>query len=131
MVLSKSVARFNRRVTNRTIGRFADRLPGFGVIGHVGRRSGREFHTPVNVFAERARGGYVVALTYGPDADWVRNVLAADGCTLVTRGRTVRLTAPKLVHAPDRSRVPWPVRQVLRLIDVSDFLELTTIPADR
>ena len=32
------------------------------------------------------RDGYLLALTYGPDSDWVKNVLAAGGCELVTRG---------------------------------------------
>jgi hypothetical protein len=39
-----------------------------------------------------AQDGYVFALTYGPDTDWVKNVLAAGGCELRTRGRAIRLT---------------------------------------
>jgi deazaflavin-dependent oxidoreductase (nitroreductase family) len=123
VVVSKSVARFNRRVTNRVTGRFADRLPGFGVITHVGRKSGRAYRTPVNVFA--VPGGFLVALTYGPDADWVRNVLAAGGCDLETRGRVHHLTGPQISHDSDQRGVPWPVRQILRLIGVADFLKLT------
>ena len=49
--------------------------PGMGVITHRGRRSGRIYETPVNVF--RRSDGYVVALTYRAGADWVRNVLTA------------------------------------------------------
>jgi deazaflavin-dependent oxidoreductase (nitroreductase family) len=122
MVLSKGVAEFNRRVTNRITGPVADKLPGFGVIVHTGRKSGRRYRTPVNVFA--APGGYVVALTYGPDADWVRNVLAAGGCDLETRGRTEHLVSPEVVHDPSQQAVPWPVRQVLGLIGVADFLRV-------
>ena len=40
--ISKNVARFNRRVTNRITGTFADRLPGFAILHHVGRTSGRD-----------------------------------------------------------------------------------------
>jgi deazaflavin-dependent oxidoreductase (nitroreductase family) len=76
--------------------------------------------TPVNVF--RNQGQYVVALTYGRDADWVRNVQAAGGCDLITRGRRHRLTAAQLVHDESRHRVPRPVRAALRLLDVADFL---------
>ena len=79
--LARKVAHFNKRVTNRISGPLAPHLPGFGVVGHVGRTSGRRYETPVNVF--RRPGGFVIALTYGTQADWVRNVLAADGCTLV------------------------------------------------
>ena len=64
--------------------RFADRLPWFGLLSHVGRRSWRRT-TPLNVF--RRGEGYLFALTYGPDVDWVRTMRRA--CTMGTRGRTV------------------------------------------
>ncbi|REF36183.1 nitroreductase family deazaflavin-dependent oxidoreductase [Thermasporomyces composti] len=123
MVLSRRVARFNRRATNRVLGHVAPWLPGFGVLTHVGRRSGHRYRTPLNVF--RTPDGYVVALTYGPDADWVKNVLAAGECELTTRGRTVRLRDPRVVHDESRRPMPLVVRQVLRLIDASHFLYLT------
>ena len=47
--------------------------------------------------------GYLFALTYGPDTDWVKNVLAAGGCELRTRGRAVRLTSPRLYHDESRA----------------------------
>src|SRR2546421_4028311 len=94
MALGRRTATFNRHVTNRVLGGVATRLPGFGVVLHVGRRSGRRYRTPVNVF--RVPGGYLFALTYGSSAEWVRNVVAVDGCELVTRGRIVRLERPRL-----------------------------------
>ena len=60
------VAAFNLTVTNRITSRFADRLPGFGILAHVGRKSGRVYRTPVNVF--RAPEGFLIALTYGREA---------------------------------------------------------------
>jgi len=118
------MANFNRHVTNRLLGRLATRLPGFGVVLHVGRRSGRLHRTPVNVF--RTHEGYVFALTYGASAEWVRNVVAAKGCELTTRGRTQRLGNPRLVHDERRVRLPAVVRAALRLGGVSEFLELTS-----
>jgi deazaflavin-dependent oxidoreductase (nitroreductase family) len=123
MPLSRSVARFNRRVTNRLLGPLAPYVSGFGVVVHTGRKTGRPYRTPVNVF--RRPGGYVIALTYGPRAEWVRNVLASGGCTLETGGGTLRLTRPRLVHDERRRAVPAPIRLVLRLSHVADFLELT------
>jgi hypothetical protein len=35
------VAAFNLAVTNRITSRFADRLPGFGILTNVGRKSGK------------------------------------------------------------------------------------------
>jgi deazaflavin-dependent oxidoreductase (nitroreductase family) len=123
MPLPKRLARFNRKVTNRVLGPLAERLPGFGIVIHRGRRSGREHRTPVNVF--RHGDGYVIALTYGADSQWVRNVLAAGGCDLELRGRTVAVTAPELVHDERRRLVPAPVRLPLRAANVSDFLVLS------
>lgn len=124
MVLPKSLARFNRVVTNRLGKAFSGQAPGFGRVVHRGRKSGREYRTPVNVF--RHDDGYLVALTYGPDSDWVRNVLAAGECTLETRGRAVKATNPRVVHDPDRRALPTPVRQFTGLIGVTDLLYLDT-----
>jgi deazaflavin-dependent oxidoreductase (nitroreductase family) len=122
--LPKRLARFNRTVTNRVAFPVARWAPGFGVVLHTGRRSGRSYRTPVNAF--RTPGGYVIALTYGPDSDWPKNVLAAGGCTLLTRGRTVPLTNPRRIHTERHSSIPAPVRVVLRLLGVSDYVELDT-----
>jgi deazaflavin-dependent oxidoreductase (nitroreductase family) len=122
MPLSRRVARFNKHVTNRVTGPFAGRLPGFAVVRHVGRRSGTVYHTPVNVFRDGDR--YVFALTYGSGADWVRNVLAAGGCEIRTRGRTVGLVGPELFDDSTRRSVPIPARWMLGLIDVDEFLAL-------
>jgi deazaflavin-dependent oxidoreductase (nitroreductase family) len=92
------VAAFNLHVTNRITGRFADRLPGFGIVTHVGRKSGRTFHTPVNVF--RIQDGFLVALTYGREAEWVKNVVSAGGCSLKTLGQQYQLTDPVVEHDP-------------------------------
>ena len=122
MPIPKSVAAFNRRVTNHLTGPFARRLPGFAIVNHVGRTSGRAYRTPVNVFH---RGdGYVFALTYGPDSDWVKNVEAAGQCEIETRGRVVRLAEPRRFTDPTRESVPAAVRAVLRLIDVDEFLSM-------
>jgi deazaflavin-dependent oxidoreductase (nitroreductase family) len=118
------VAAFNLAVTNRIMSRFAARLPGFGILTHVGRKSGRVYRTPVNVF--RAPKGFLIALTYGRDSEWVRNVLAAGGCNLETRGVQNHLSAPSIVHDPTRRRFPIPVRIVLGLIGADDFMQLST-----
>ena len=125
MPIPAAVARFNRVVTNRITGRFAGHLPGFAIVHHVGRRSGREYTTPVNVFRHGTE--YVVALTYGPDRDWVRNVRAAGGCELEISGRRIRVADPRIVHDAERRLMPIGVRQFLGLIDVHDFLTLRPV----
>lgn len=126
MPIPKAVGRWNKAGLNRVTKRIAPWMPGFGVVVHRGRRSGNEYQTPVNVFA--TEGGYVLALTYGPDTDWVKNVLAAGGCELRTGGRVVKLTAPRLFHDETRRDIRPLERQVLRVICVADFLSLKTLP---
>src|SRR4051794_22779527 len=104
MPLPRALARFNRKVTNPIARTIAGRLPGAAIIAHRGRRSGRAYRTPVSAF--RRPGGYAVALTYGPGAEWVQNVLAAGNATLETGGRQVRVTNPRVIHDPARRLVP-------------------------
>jgi deazaflavin-dependent oxidoreductase (nitroreductase family) len=127
MPLPKALARFNLKVTNPALRHLAVRAPGFAVVRHTGRRSGTVRSTPVNLFRDGDR--YAIALTYGRDSQWVRNVLAAGGATVTTRGRTFALTNPELVHDPARTLVPAPVRPVLKALRVDDFLVLERAPA--
>jgi hypothetical protein len=56
------------------------RLMKVAVIHHQGRRSGRQYATPTS--ARPTRDGFVVPMTFGEGADWVRNVQAAGGCVI-------------------------------------------------
>jgi deazaflavin-dependent oxidoreductase (nitroreductase family) len=120
------LAAFHRAVTNRITIRFVGRLPGFGIVTSVGRKSGKLYRTPVNVFREP--DGFLIALTYGPDSGWVKNVLAADGCELETRGVRYQLSSAIVIHDPSRRRFPPLVRVILRLIAAYDFLQLQASP---
>jgi deazaflavin-dependent oxidoreductase (nitroreductase family) len=117
---------FLRPVTTRFFNplsrRFAGRLPWFGILIYRGRRSGRTYRTPINAF--RRDGHYVFALTYGSEVQWVRNVIAAGGCTLRTMGRDVALVDPELSVDPARRRMPLPVRVILGLTDTTEFLRM-------
>jgi deazaflavin-dependent oxidoreductase (nitroreductase family) len=104
MPAPRSLARFNKRFTNRLTSKVAGHLPGFAIVSHVGRKSGRIYRTPVNAF--RTDGGYIIALTYGAQSDWVKNVLAAGSCELQTRGRRVRLFDPCIVTDESKGWAP-------------------------
>ena len=127
MPIPKVVGQWNKAGLNRLTRHIAPWMPGFGVIVHRGRRSGGCYQTPVNVF--RVGNGYVIALTYGPDTDWVKNVLAAGGCELRTRGQAIQLGSPRLFHDQSRRGIRPVERQVLRILNVADFLSLTPAPA--
>ena len=131
MPIPKRVARFNKRVTNRITRHIAGWMPGFAIVTHVGRRSGRTYRTPVNVKGEVLGwpsslncDGFLFALMYGADSDWVRNVIAAGGCRIETRRRTYELREPQRFTDPTRAGVPVPVRWIMRRLDVEDFMTL-------
>jgi deazaflavin-dependent oxidoreductase (nitroreductase family) len=124
MPIPRTVRRWNKAGLNRVTKHIAPWMPGFGVVVHRGRRSGRRYQTPVNVFPDE--NGYVFALTYGPDTDWVKNVLAAGGCDLQTRGQAFQLVSPHVFHDESRRAIRPLERQILRILGVADFLSLKT-----
>ncbi|MFR9750020.1 nitroreductase family deazaflavin-dependent oxidoreductase [Nocardia sp. 004] len=121
MVLPRALANFNRHITNPAAGVLAGRAPGFGIVVHRGRKSGRSYRTPVMVFTQD--GTYRIALTYGRNVDWVKNIRAAGGFTLETRGRVVELTDPVVRHDPAADWAPWSVRQALKAISAEYYVE--------
>jgi deazaflavin-dependent oxidoreductase (nitroreductase family) len=65
------------------------------VVRHRGRTTGHPYETPVQ--AVPTEDGYVVALPYGTQADWLKNVLAAGSATVVTGGQTHQVEHPEVV----------------------------------
>ena len=118
------LAKINIAVTNRVTSLFAGWLPGFGILTHVGRKSGKVYRTPVNVF--RGSNGFIIALTYSSQSEWVKNVLAARGTELKTRGKKYTLSAPSVVRDASRRRFPFPVRTVLKIVGADEYMELST-----
>ena len=50
MPARKFLRPFTTRFCNPVSRRFASHLPGFAILVYVGRRSGRTYRTPMNVF---------------------------------------------------------------------------------
>jgi deazaflavin-dependent oxidoreductase (nitroreductase family) len=114
---------FTKHVLNPITRRLAGWLPGFAILTHVGRTSGRTYRTPINVFRRGDR--YLFALTYGSDVQWLKNVLAAGGCTIRTLGRDVRLVEPEVAHDPELREFPLPVRLIAgRLAGTTEILRM-------
>jgi deazaflavin-dependent oxidoreductase (nitroreductase family) len=99
------------------------RVPPGAVVVHRGRRSGHEYRTPVLAWATRE--GFVIALTYGRDVDWLANVAAADGCRLIRAGQEHRLVDPE-VRSGDAALAELPawIRPVLRTIGTTETVRL-------
>ena len=51
--------------------------PIFAVVEHRGRKTGRGYRTPVA--ARRSGDGFTIALAFGAQVDWYRNLVAAGG----------------------------------------------------
>jgi deazaflavin-dependent oxidoreductase (nitroreductase family) len=119
--LGRRVARFNRAVTNKVAIYVAGWAPGLGIVIHVGRRTRTVYRTPVNVF--RTKDGFRFALTYGPDAEWVRNALSHGAVRLITHRKEYELTEPQVVTDPHRQHVPLVGRGLMRVMRVTQFLD--------
>jgi len=94
MQLPQWLARFNRHVTNPIQRLWAGWAPTMGILTHVGRRSGRQYRTPLTVFP--THDGVAVMLTYGPDRDWLKNLQAAGG-TIRRSGHTFAVSDPRVM----------------------------------
>jgi deazaflavin-dependent oxidoreductase (nitroreductase family) len=94
--LLDAVRRFNRAVSNPRQMQSAG-TPGAyaSVIRHTGRSSGRPYATPVGAVA--TEDGFVIALVYGWNTDWLQNVLASGSATLVHEGHTYRVDHPEVL----------------------------------
>ncbi len=73
----------------------------------------------------------MIALTYGREGDWVRNVMAAGECEVETRGVDLHLHNPQVVIDENQTLVPGPIRPILKAAGVTEFMRLTPAPLAR
>jgi deazaflavin-dependent oxidoreductase (nitroreductase family) len=102
-------------------------MPIVGVLHHVGRRSGRAYATPLGM---RPLGSsFLLPRTFGENAAWYQNVLAAGWCAVTYRGKEYRLIHPEVVDYPTAAPA-FPRYELLqfRLIGINEFLRLQVAP---
>lgn len=128
MPLPPALARFNRVVANPLLRPLAMILPNFGVVVHRGRVSGREYRTLVNWWRDEETA--IVALTYGSDVDWLKNLRFAGGGAIVNRARTYCLGMPEVIGPEGLRRMPGTVRVILESIDVDQFAVMPLLNPD-
>lgn len=91
------------------------------VVRHVGRKSGKNYETPVVIVPYE--DGLVVSLPYGLRTDWVRNLMAAGSATLVYEGDTFTVDQLRVVPIDTISHVFGSVeRSTQRLFGVAECL---------
>lgn len=106
------VERLQIKYLNPVIKPLARHLPGFAIVKHRGRTSGKEYETVVNAF----RKGNVLAigLAHGK-TNWVKNVLAAGEADVHLFRRDVRVTNPRVLPAgTDDPALPQISRRMAR-----------------
>ena len=114
---------FTMLLINPVARRFAGWMPGFGLLTYRGRKTGRDYELPINVFQHGEH--FIFVLTYGSESQWVKNVLAAGECDLRVRGRGVHLVEPELIANPPWDLIPWPARLIERRVaGVTEFLRM-------
>ena len=95
----------------------------FSIVRHIGRRSGKRYETPIIVAP--VKDGFVIELTYGPDVDWHKNVVAAGGCTVVWHGQEYLIDTIEAVDTATGRSAFSPARQLLlRLLRRKHFEKL-------
>jgi deazaflavin-dependent oxidoreductase (nitroreductase family) len=127
--LVRAVMRPLTKLLNPLVAKLAGRRH-FGMaaqLRHYGRRSGRGYVTPVA--ARLAGDSLLIALTFGNQSDWVRNVLAAGGCEVRLLGRDYAATAPELLSWQEAGpflRTAFKTREeaMLRLLGIRQFMRL-------
>ena len=91
MPLPRWLAEVNKRTFNKLELKKGKRP----VVTHLGRKSGKEFHTPLD--AHPIEGGFVFVLNYGSKSDWVKNILAAGSARLRAAGTEYELVNPRVI----------------------------------
>ena len=124
MLFARQRAELNRRFVNPVVEPLAGYVPLLSAVDHVGRRSGKDYRTPVTAFP--TTDGVAVLLPYGTDTDWVRNLQASGSGRVQIDGRSLLVEAPLVVPLSEALSVlkgPW--RHVLRIVPVQSALLLT------
>ncbi len=94
------------------------------VIEHTGRHSGKTYSTPV--VADLAGDHVLIPLPYGTAVDWVRNVIAAGGATIVSKGRAYSTTAPTIIGSAEAlPLLPRARRRTFERVHIEHFLRLS------
>jgi deazaflavin-dependent oxidoreductase (nitroreductase family) len=74
-------------------------LPLWAILEHRGRTSGRVYRIPV--VAVHTADGFIIPVPFGERTQWVRNIQAAGGATLRSKGADHRIADPEVIDAAE------------------------------
>lgn len=134
MSTAKTTARdtvrvFNKHILNPAMLRLAGGKYFYAsALRHTGRRSGRQYVTPVS--ATRVVDGFVVPLPYGAHTDWLRNLMAEPNGTLRFHGQTFTVTSPTVISAATAvAELPPNRRWIMKRLGIHQFAHLNVTEA--
>lgn len=112
MLMPVWLERFQIKYVNPLLRPLSKRAPGFAVVKHRGRTSGKEFETIVTAY--RKDGLVAIGLMHGK-TNWVKNVLAAGGADVHLFSGDIHITNPRVLPAgTDDPSLPRMARMVAR-----------------
>jgi deazaflavin-dependent oxidoreductase (nitroreductase family) len=116
LLLKYTLNQLTRRLARSSFGPFA-------IVRHIGRRSGKWYETPIIV--GRVTDGFVIELTYGPDVDWHKNVVAAGGGRLISHGKEYVIDTIEPLDSETGRAAFSPLQQlILRILRRKHFEKL-------
>ena len=128
---ARRVVRFAARFVNPLVLLIAGRpwMPVVGILRHRGRRSGREYATPIGM---RPLGdGFVIPRTFSDNAAWYQNVKAAGEGRITYLGRHYRVVEPEVVdYATAKPAFPRYELAQFRLIGINEYMRMRVLPDD-
>src|SRR5712692_3619571 len=128
---ARRVVRFAARFVNPLVLFAAGRrrMPVVGILYHRGRRTGREYATPIGMRPLGA--GFVIPRTFSDNAAWYQNIRAAGEGWVKYLGRHYRVVEPEVVgYATAKPAFPRYERLQFRLIGNNEYLRLRAVADD-
>ena len=126
---ARRVVRFAARFVNPLVLLIAGRrwMPIVGILHHRGRRSGRQYATPIGM---RPLGnGFVIPRTFSDNAAWYQNVKVAGEGRITYLGGNYRVVEPEVVdYATAKPAFPRYELAQFRLIGINEYLRLRVVP---
>ena len=118
----------NKYGTNKVLIHISGKQFGhFAILSHEGRKSGRIYRIPI--IAEPIPGGFVIALTYGKQVDWYKNVMAKGGCEIRWKNTDYQLINPEFItEEAGVMAFPAILRSALMKMGIQYYLKLEIQP---
>lgn len=112
-----------RHINKRVFNPYQLKRDNWPILRHVGRASGKTHRTPLGPM--RKDNGYYFLVVYGPETDWLQNVLASGHAVLEIDGGEVQLAAPRLVSIDEAyANALVEVKRPAGILNITQALEM-------